>query len=80
MLLLLALVGTIFVCPSLETSDGARAGVGEIDMAVVILALRAIGHTPGLRCLGLLLASPPILLHTRGVLLEQIDRAIKKSS
>lgn len=63
LLLLLALVGTILAYPFLETSDVGRAGVSAINIAVMILALRVIGHTPGLRRVGLLLASPPILLH-----------------
>jgi hypothetical protein len=63
LLLLLALVGTILVYPFLEASDIGRASVSAINIAVMILALRVVGHTPGLRRLGLVLASPPILLH-----------------
>lgn len=68
LMLLLALGGTIVVYPFLETSDVGRASLSTINVAVMILALRVIGHTPTLRRVGLLLALPPILLHAYYVL------------
>jgi hypothetical protein len=63
LLLLLALGGTILVYPFLESSRLGRAGVSALNITLMILALRVIGHTPALRRVGLLLALPPILLH-----------------
>jgi len=63
LLLLIALGGVIVAYPFLETSNVGRAGLSAINIGLMILALRVIGHTPGLRRAGLLLAVPPILLH-----------------
>ena len=67
-LLLLALVGTICAYPFLETSDLGRAGLSTLQIVVLILALRVIGHTPTLRRVGLVLAVPPVLMHGTYVL------------
>jgi hypothetical protein len=63
LLLLLTLVGAIVAYPFLETSDIGRASLNAINIAVMVLLLRVVGHTRGLRRAGLLLALPPILLH-----------------
>jgi len=63
LLLLLVLGAVILVYPFLETSNIGRAGLSAINIGLMIVALRVIGHTPGLRRAGLLLALPPILLH-----------------
>jgi hypothetical protein len=53
----------ILAYPFLETSKAGRAGLSSINIVVMILALRVVGHTPFLRRAGLLLALPPIVLH-----------------
>src|SRR5262249_5695995 len=63
LLLLLVLGAVILVYPFLETSNIGRAGLSAINIGLMIVALRVIGHTPRLRRAGLLLALPPIFLH-----------------
>ena len=68
LLLLLGFAGIILAYPFLETSNVGRAAMSAINIGVMILVLRVIGHTPVLRRVGLLLALPPILLHAYYVL------------
>jgi hypothetical protein len=63
LLLLLTLCGVILVYPFLETSRAGRASLSAINIGLMVVALRVVGHTPKLRRTGLLLATPPILLH-----------------
>src|SRR5215510_1581877 len=58
LLLLLGLGGAILAYPFLEASPVGRAGLSAVNITVMILALRVIGHTPTLRRVGLLFALP----------------------
>lgn len=68
LLLMLALLGVLLAYPFLETSNAGRVALSTINIAVMILTLRVIGHTRLLRRMGLALALPPIVLHAYYVL------------
>ncbi|MFC4157804.1 potassium channel family protein [Chitinimonas lacunae] len=66
--LLLALVTLVISYPFLDDYDGGRAAIAIFDLAILMLALRAVQADGGEKKIGYLLVIPAVVLHVSAAL------------